>query len=266
MLHQQTFKRLINPLLGIAMVCVSFVMVTSCEKPEEVAVQQKTEYSGEELFRGIFFFQGEVPAKIQSMRPQYEQFKQMSRDKKVEQAMLAYTDELVLQIRQIDPTYFDQFKAQIESDNMYGIQLAIANGTKMIEAAGYRSEKYSGMFRLQHELDAKKVDFNKAEFQNLDLKTEEGIAEFKKILKKDYLIDLDDEQYKVACTPFAAFCVAIVAAAVYNTALAVHTAAAAVNAVAYLAAYLKVGLWGGITAEMTGTGYDQLISEIATAF
>jgi hypothetical protein len=266
MLHNQTFKKLITPALGMIMVCASFLAFTGCEKSEEVSLEQKTDYSGEALFRGLFFFQGDVPTKVQSLRPHYDQFKQASRDKKVDKAMQEFIDEMIVQIKQIDPTYFDQFKAQIQSDNMYGIELAIANGTKMIEAAGYRSEKYAGMFKLQHALEVKKVDFSKAEFQNLDLKTAEGVEKFKKILKKDYLIDLDDEQYKVACAPFGAVCVVILVAAVYNTAAAIHTAAAAVNAVAVVAAYLKVGLWGGFNAEMTGTAYDQLISEIAQTF
>ena len=115
------------------------------------------------------------------------------------------------------------------------------------------------------EIENKKVDFESDHMKQLDFSNQEDIAKLKSILKNDYSIDLDDEQYYPACIPVAAFCVYLVAAVVTSFALLSHTAVASVQAVAVVAYYFLVEVWGMNTSG-NEIATNELILEIATVF
>ncbi|MEM0941856.1 MAG: hypothetical protein AAF600_18015 [Bacteroidota bacterium] len=225
---------------------------------------QKKDFTGEEMFRGIFFLQGDVVNHLESLHADLDKLKvsQKANPESVEY-FESFVDEIVAQIELLDPDYFDNFKSQFESNNYYSIELALSNGTSMIKAAGLKSEELSGVFRLMLEIENKKVDFESEDMKKLDFKNQEDVAKLKSILKNDYSIDLDDEQYSVACVPVAAVCVVYAAAAVVSVAAVAYTAVAAVNATAWVTVYAWVEVWGGTQSQPSIASNNVLVKEIA---
>lgn len=247
-------------LLTIACVCIFH----ACNKLENTdAVRPLSKASGEELFMAIYFAQGDAANHIQSIRNRSDEYKAMIKtNPKLKKFSEEFTGEIILKIKELDSAYFTQFKKQLASNNFYSKQLALANGAKMLKAAGYRSS-YAGLFKLQDDIQAKNVDFNAKELQSLDYTKKEDIDKFKKILNEEYAINLDDEDYKIACVPAVAFCYAIAAAV--SIAAVAYTAFGAVQAVAYLAywVYAEVKFWSGnMNMENIGQS-DALIQELS---
>lgn len=228
-------------------------LVVSCYPGEDELV--KKDYTGEELFRGIFFLQGEVAKSLETLRPHI--------DRKVESEKLSpenrsfhieFVNEIITQIKSLDPSYFNNFRSQVQSENYYSIELALANGTQMIKAAGYKSEKLSATFKLMDEIQEKQVDFGSEKIKNLDFENKEDVETFKSILRQDYAIDIDDEQYVVACAPVLAVCLFVV----------VVGAVAAVVNVGWV--YAEAWYYGFSQSENNIAFTNSLVSEIATDF
>ncbi len=220
-----------------------FFITYGCQNSESDQQQTHLNYSGEEIFRGIFFSQGELPNQIEALKAEHDKSVNIaSTNKNVKDFQLDFSNEIIKAINNLDPTFFSQFKKQMESKNYYAIQLAMANATKMIKAGGYNS-KYSGYFKLTDKLESKKADFSTKDFQDLDISTPDGIAKYKSLIKDKYDINVDDDDYKVACSVGAVVCV------VYLVAGAVNTVVAAYYVVAGAVVYAKVEFWGGTTNE-----------------
>lgn len=241
-----------------------FIFVSCYNDDEPIA---KKEYSGEELFRGIFFLEGEVAQSLESLKPNLDEMETTLKTNPEAKASYGdFANEIMSQINRLDPEFLDNFKSQIESDNYYSIELALGNGSRMIKAAGFASEKYSGIFKLASDVQEKNIDFNSEEFENLDLNNPEDIEKFKSLLKTNYQIDLDDENYQVACIPAIMICYAI--AGVVSIAALAYTALAGVHVVAVMAYYVysKVEFWGVNNSSNDIAKTDGLVTEIATAF
>jgi SdpC family antimicrobial peptide len=244
----------------ILLAMLSFGVFQSCSDTEDT--KPLAQYSGEELFRAVFFLQGEATNHLQSLKPNVDQMSPAPADEKIKKSNEAFANEIIAKINELDPKYFDNFKQQLESDNYYSIELALTNGTKMVRAAGYRST-YAGLFKLMDDIRDKNVNFESDAFKNLDLSKAEDVEKFKQHMKSEYAIDLDDEDYMSACTPGLAVCWYI--AAVVHNALAVFFAAAVQSVVAINVAYVyNLGEWWGGTG-MTGIAgqTDVLIQELA---
>lgn len=238
----------------------------SCYNDDETAIVKK-EYSGEELFRGIFFLEGEVAQNLESLKPNLDEMEKTLRTNPEAQGYYNdFANEILKQIQILDPGFLDSFKEQIKSDNYYSIELALGNGFRMIKAAGFASEKYAGIFKLMSEVQEKNVDFDSKEFEKLDLKNPEDIEKLKTILKENYAIDVEDDQYAIPCVPFAGFCIYYAVAGVVSIAAAAYALVAAGQAI-YIAVYVwKVEVWGGINSSNNIAKSDLLISEIANLF
>lgn len=234
-------------IIKVSMIVPLFIFFISygCQNSETDQEQTHLNYSGEEIFKGIFFSQGELPNQIEALKGEHEKSENLTAtNKNLKDFQLDFSKEIIKSINALDPAFFSQFKKQMESKNYYAIQLAMANATKMIKAGGYNS-KYSGYFKLTDKLESKKADFSTKEFQDIDISTPEGIAKYKSLIKDKYDINVDDDDYKVACSIGAVVCV------VYLVAGAVNTVVAAYYVVAGAVVYAKVEFWGGGTNEST---------------
>ncbi|MDJ1473277.1 hypothetical protein QNI19_32795 [Cytophagaceae bacterium DM2B3-1] len=255
-IHKYVLKSyVIFPLLSI------FIFAScSTSNAEEIS----RDYSGEELFKGIFFLQGDSASQLESLQPQLAKRKAMyATYPEMQKAYAEFSDEIISQIKKIEPSYFKQFKAQIQTKNLYKIQLALTNGAKMIKLGGLASEKYNGIFRLADQLDEKKVDLSTEDFKSLNTTKEEDMKKFKALLSEKYSINLDDEDYKVACTPPMAICVALLIGAV------VAVTVAAVLLEVYAGAFLwgpSEGFGGSGTVGDAYLENNYLIKEIAQTF
>lgn len=217
-----------------------FFISYGCQKNDDDQTTAQMNYSGEEIFRGIFFSEGELPNQIDALKAEHEKSEALSiANKSVKEFKLDFSDEIVNSINELDPEFFNNFKKQMESKNYYAIQLAMTNAAKMVKAGGYRS-KYAGFFKLSDELESKKVDLSSKEFTDIDVSTPEGLVKYKSLIKDKYNINVDDDEYKVGCvTVFYAIAgVVSIAAAAYS-----------VVGVAVYAVYSKVEFWGGATNQ-----------------
>ena len=75
------------------------------------------------------------------------------------------------------------------------------------------------------------------------MNSSEGMTKFKSLIKTKYDIDVDDDDYKIACAPNLGFCYVYAVAAVVSIAAVAYSGVAVV---AY-AVYAKVEFWGGVT-------------------
>lgn len=233
----------------------AFLISYGCQNNETEEQPIQLNYSGEEIFRGIFFSEGDLPNQIDALKSDHEKSEvSMATNKNLKEFKLDFSNEIVKSIKVLDPMFFSQFKKQMESKNYYGIQLAMANATKMIKAGGYNS-KYSGYFKLSDKLESKKADLTSIEFKNIDVNTPEGITKYKSLIKEKYEINVDDEDYKIACTPGVVVCYAL--AAVVSIAAVVYSGVV----VAAYAVYSKVEFWGG--AQNQNAIGNVLIEELA---
>jgi len=250
----------------LPMVCV-FIFF-SCFNDDQTAIVKK-EYSGEELFRGLFFLEGEVAQRLESLKPNLDEMATaVKANAEIQKSYNDFTNEIMKQIKILDPDFLKNFKKQIHSDNYYSIELALGNGSRMIQAAGFASEKYSGLFRLASDVQEKQVDFTSAELAHLDLNNPEDREKFQSILKENYAIDVDDEKYIAACIPAVGFCIYYAIAGVVSIAAFSHTALGTVQAVAVFAYYVysKVEFWGVNNSSNDIARTEGIIAEIAKIF
>lgn len=244
--HMLNSCRKIMGNIYVASFLVFTFVFASCGRPE--AETPEISYGGEDIFRAVFFLQGEAVTKLEALQGQLVKKQAMFRTYPgAEKASAEFAEEIISQIKKFEPAYFDQFKKQIQSDNLFKIQLAVENGAKMIRIAGLTSQKYGGIFKLADKLSDKKVDLAAEDFKNLDTSKEEDMKKFKSLLKERYSIDIDDSDYKVACTPALAICVALLIGGV----IAVTVAAVLVEV------YAGAIFWGP-SAEGFGGGSSQL--------
>ncbi|PJJ59219.1 hypothetical protein [Hymenobacter chitinivorans] len=150
-------------------------VLASCSKedqatPAPAVAQHKTQdYTGEELFRGIFFFEGEVAAKV----PAFDSYRTTIRKQIQLHPGLAAVrhrniDHIVEAVRRLDPTYFDKLQQAIKSQNFERITAAIRLGTTLNEAvtlnaftSDTQKQTYLQRKRVLQSLDMKRYDFSK---------------------------------------------------------------------------------------------------------
>lgn len=201
------FLSKINKWLLAVPMCLLLVAV-SCSTEEEVTPE--ADYTGEEIFRALFFLDGPLTGKMEVLKPGAEQLAAgMNESNKLEYR--DFMGEIISRVNEIDPNYFSEFKQHMKSDNLYEIELALTNAQSMFEAAG-KTSSYAEHFNLLSEIKDKKVDLNDERFKNLDLSNPEDAEAFAKIFKDDYDIDLEGVDSSVGrghC--IAVFVVAVVA-------------------------------------------------------
>lgn len=228
---------------GVLIPLLSLFIIYGCQNDGNEQDSAQLNYSGEELFKGILFVQGELPKHINALKSNHEEYEAtMIADKNQKEFSLDFSKEIIKEINTLDPIYFDQFKKQMESKNYFAMQLALTNAFKMLKAAGYRS-KYSGFFKLSDKLESKKADLTSKEFKDIDVSTPEGLAKYKSLIKDKYDINVDDDDYKIACAPYTGFCYYIAGAISYVVGLYSFAG------VTVYYVYNKVEFWGGATNE-----------------
>lgn len=89
----------------------------------------KTDFSGEELFRGIFFLQGDVVNYI----PELKKVKDSVPDaKEPEGEVLKFMDSIILAMNEIDPAYFKKLENAIYSKNPNQIKSELEYGAELL--------------------------------------------------------------------------------------------------------------------------------------
>ena len=184
--------------------------IYSCSKKQASTEISKKEYSGEELFRGIFFLEGEVAGRI----PSYQLVLQNKEVKEnlEHQESINFKTEITQILLQENSTLFSNLQASIYLKDRYAITQNIKEINMHIK----------NIMESNTSLLGKNIDFTSNDITKL---------------KKDgsVLENSDMSRLNNRCG-FAVFCVAYAGFAVHNAAVVTTFTLAAVGAV----------VWGGV--------------------
>jgi hypothetical protein len=208
------------------------ILFANCNTYNDSLIPQRAEFSGEELFKSIYFGEGEFAKNIVQLEKIAVINEQISDENRKE--FDQKTSELISSIKKSNPTFFNDFKMNISSANHQNIQLWINKG-------GYELGKTLSIIFPEIEKTQRKVkqDLDKGRFNPNDF---ESVLEYEKELisymkNKNYegLIEKNMITGEGAEIGFPVWAIAL---AVYF-AVVVHNSAAVTALI-----YFKVAFWG----------------------
>jgi len=190
-----------------------FGIFQSCSQREELASQmdELDLYSGEEIFRGLFFLEGDFAAQIPTLNQQriktdaimdspamISSMKANNLESKTEiQTQIAnFRQSIINDVKNIDPTIFEDLKRSISSGDVDLLNQTIKHSAGTLNTALIQNETVFEDVKLV-DLAFKKGGINPKDF---DLETAEGIQQYNKkvvdFAKSENLNskNLDDEQ------------------------------------------------------------------------
>lgn len=233
-----------NP-LTIAVLLLAFLNL-SCNQDDFVENQAQsnssdnlfaksnTDYSGEEIFKGVFFFQGEIPKNIDAFQDILINMNNRQDSKEIEKELNSLADEIITYINDNDPVYFDKLKEVIKSNDYFSVQEYMNYTGVLIEQAIILNEKYGGQYLGYKQLFESEKFAN--ELENIDFTNPESEQAYKNLLKK-YGVTPPDSTNAEECTVAAGVCVA------YAVAVAASIAVAAASAAGYVQVVVKTKYW-----------------------
>ncbi|UZT99068.1 hypothetical protein ODZ84_05730 [Chryseobacterium fluminis] len=222
------------------------------------ALSKISGYSGEEYYRGIFLFEGEVADKVEHFKQLKDEISKMPIEARMGQ--VEFNNDIINGIKKINPTYFDDLKIAIESKNFNDIDNIMDVGASLAEAVIINSPKYQsvmlGINNVQQKIDITKYDLDTVDGLNLYLKDVGNLV-------TDNKMDLSSQELCI-------WVAAVIAVAVWDAAAVVNYGVvvnAAALALAYAAVYAKVKFWPKKMSlsvdKMSLTVKEQLIVEIS---
>lgn len=230
---------------------ISLLLAISCVKNDNVdSVKYKDNtISGEELFKTIFFLEGELAKKISYYQPVLAQID------KFEKQYPEYLDTKAQKIKNVvdliknnDNSYFDELKKSIESRDVKRVETAILRGTDLIKAVSIIDYSKINNSDVLYKYDLSNKD-------ELKLFLEDNQLTYKKLLKEEEgLIQNITPNKEAFLFPYA-----VVAVAVWEGAVAVN-----VVAVATVAVVTKAAFWDPTESEIKEDdfGKDLFLKEI----
>lgn len=237
------------------------LLFVSCGPSATLDATPSAKYSGEEIFRGLFFFQNDIANNI----PQLQQValkinETRAENAEVDQYLQKVADLATDHIKAYYPTYFVELQNAMYSRDYYQIQEKLALSGKLIEQAVLTSEEYAGIYAVGQQIgqDSEMV----AKIQALDLTQEADQRKLEKMLAT--LDDIEQVDSK------AAFFAAVVAA-VYLLAGAVNTVVAAYYVIAAAAVIVELAVIGtdeirNLSSGDIGLSDELLVAEISQFF
>lgn len=117
-------------------------------------------FSGEDLFKGIFLFQGPVAKKLPILAETLDSYKAKASETAETAETKAFAADMIQGIKTLDNTYFGRLKDAIASQEPFLIRSVLQEGTVLLKKAGVASEKYGTLF-TQASAALEKVDVSK---------------------------------------------------------------------------------------------------------
>lgn len=151
-------------------------------------------------------------------------------------------EDIVINIKRIEPTFFDTFKDRIKSGDYIEIENAIKDGSDFLLKGLVTSPKYGSIVAEAMELS------NSIDFSKFDPNSEDDLVKL-----QEYIED------EVAFSPVALAVLVVVAAVVWE-------AAAVVNVVAAVTFHWKAWATSFESANKKGLAKEYLIVDISNAF
>lgn len=180
-------------------------------------------FSGEDIFRAIFFFQGEIVESLPSLQKNKETIQAtFNVNPDAELVYEEFTNQIIEKVKVIDPNYFIKFKSKISSENLYQIEEVINSAKNIIKDAGYLTD-YKSIFKLSDELESKEVVIDESMFDPSASKNSNYYL-LRDYLNDEYGVSLSEHGFgdANACCLYVLLAVGAVIAAVAVVAAAAH--------------------------------------------
>ena len=258
--------------MGISLLVVAaLVIFQSCSKESSTT---EANYTGEELFRGIFLLEGEVTSKIKSfdgLRAQLQ--RELDANPALVDQMMITNDAIIDDVKALSPDFLQRLKAAVDSDNFNRISEVIEQGALLMASVIAPDLQMLGN---QDEVEALLAELDLAAY---DFTATQDIRRYLSDVELA-LAELPQPEIKTADDHARDRCLAlwgVVAAAVWDVAAAVNygvaiNVGAAVNAFAYV--FVEYRFWPkkqeeqpldqiGNKGVQDGLAQEQLVKEIA---
>lgn len=188
-------------------------------------------YNGEELFRGLFFLEGNFVNEINSLQESKKNINLDNLNSEEKNQVTIFHNYVIDEIKKTNPNYFYEFKKSLENDDLFYVKQILAEAGSLINKIGLSSRGYKQMFEASNELISKGVDFDREDIKNLDLSNRADAEKFFSIMEKDY--GIEQESLVAATCNLGVWCAVTMVAAVQS-----------VVGVWVYWVYAKVELWG----------------------
>jgi SdpC family antimicrobial peptide len=217
----------------VAMVLAFSLLSASCSQYDDDAVlesRDQAKYSGEELFKGLFFFQNDIAENIVHLKDIKSSITKLKYKNEIEKSLTDMSSISVNFINMKYPSFFKELEDVLYSGNRFEIQKKMNLSVKMIEQALLTSKKYSSILKIGKEVASDKVLMEKV--MNVDVTNEKGQLEMQKILSENSTYKYVEEAIAVAVVVFVVGALAI-AYTIAGAVSAVVTAYSVVTEVVY---------------------------------
>ncbi|WP_310549844.1 sporulation delaying protein family toxin [Paenibacillus glufosinatiresistens] len=108
----------------------SLVLMNGFTSDGGAEASSKEAYSGEDLFRGLFFVQGEVAKQLSSEIYTHDLYQTANTKEAVGQV-----DKIVANVEKLEPGYFNRLKGAVDSKNPLELERALGKGSELIYSA-----------------------------------------------------------------------------------------------------------------------------------
>lgn len=169
-------------------------------------------YNGEEIFRGLFFLEGDFVNEINSLFESKKVFNLNNLSVEDKNKVKTFHDYIINEINKTQPNYFNEFKESLKSNNLYTVKQSLSNAGSLINQVGLSSNAYKKMFEISNEFITKGVDFERDDIKNLDLSNPVDAEQFFNIMEQDYgLTNLESDLSLAATCNLGVWCVVTMA-------------------------------------------------------
>lgn len=161
-------KTLFSKLLSITLSILFMQGFYSCSSEEENPLINSTDLSaltGENVFKGIFFLEGNLPSQVKFLNKKLEVASEIDMPEDVSEAKTQIISEIISGINQVNPTYFSDLKQSLHLKDNYALNENIKKGADLLYVGLLKSKKMSEMTPEFKQL-FEKLDMNSYDFQN----------------------------------------------------------------------------------------------------
>ena len=189
--------------------------INSTDKAFDGTLSNKN-YTDEEIFRGVIFFDGKFAAQI----PSYSKILSSTSNipVKVEIERSKMIQEVMVEIKKMDASYLKSFGDVLRGKDLVAIHDKLGQATSIVNEAGLNTPHYRHAFLFANE-SLKGFDFKK-----YDLSKEDQVIEMQKNFRDEVMVKVDDFKEQRLATCVALALAAVVAAVVWEVAAVVNVA------------------------------------------
>ncbi|GEM_PF-1824906 len=229
-------KKIICSLLALSF------LLNACSEADEnknytpTQSARTSQVKGKEMFRAVFFLQGQVVNEIPELLELRNDFYKTEHGENILTLLNEFGDDIIGEIERENPAYFDEFEEKLKSDNFYEIEETLSEAIDTVTETAKKTEKYGALIKISEQ------SFNDIEIQNFinehDMSLPENTEELAELINRKYEIE-NQTTAILGCTPYYAWCVYKVAGVAVSYGVALYTAAAYMNVWAVEAYWYK---------------------------